>query len=374
MYLHKKPPNYILVLLFILIIDIGDEMETKTCLKDAFLTLKDNTLIIEREEGLLSLGTSDLGGGLGMIKTIIVHSLKSLEDPYPPGLPEGENGLGEILEEDKVLEPAAVTLGNFDIENGVNITYDKVTALVMSDDSVGLPAGVTVLVDEDLDEPALLELFKAAVEGKNAALWDLGLINGLSLDLFDSGNYDSVLVACTGFGTSKTDEEADILRSAVGTCVREATENLLQNMGYPRDVLGYMESVGVTIEYLVDAGMELCVGVDETPELKDKLRKQLLKSLEDLNVVSLIMAGIRLEEDYARHRVRGVDVDDDPAYLYSDEVLGMAVANQIAGTKAIFNFKRYDEEKPGIIRVLGPVLDDVFAGLVAGCMSKIFEE
>lgn len=349
-------------------------METKTCLKDAFLTLKDNTLIIEREEGLLSLGTSDLGGGLGMIKTIIVHSLKSLEDPYPPGLPEGENGLGEILEEDKVLEPAAVTLGNFDIENGVNITYDKVTALVMSDDSVGLPAGVTVLVDEDLDEPALLELFKAAVEGKNAALWDLGLINGLSLDLFDSGNYDSVLVACTGFGTSKTDEEADILRSAVGTCVREATENLLQNMGYPRDVLGYMESVGVTIEYLVDAGMELCVGVDETPELYDTLRKQLLKSLEDINVVSLIMAGIRLEEDYARHRVHGVDVDDDPAYLYSDEILGMAVANQIAGTKAIFNFKRYDEEKPGIIGVLGPVLDDVFAGLVAGCMSKIFEE
>ncbi len=48
--------------------------------------------------------------------------------------------------------------------------------------------------------------------------------------------------------------------------------------------------------------------------------------------------------------------------------------HQIAGTKAIFNFKRYDEEKPGVIGKLGPVLDDVFAGLVADCMSKIFEE
>jgi alpha-ribazole phosphatase CobZ len=67
-------------------------------------------------------------------------------------------------------------------------------------------------------------------------------------------------------------------------------------------------------------------------------------------------------------------VDDDPSYLYADEVLGMAIANQIAGTKAIFNFKRYDEVKPGIIGDLGPILDDVFAGLVAGCMSKIFEE
>ena len=135
-----------------------------------------------------------------------------------------------------------------------------------------------------------------------------------------------------------------------------------------------MEDVGVTVEDLVDAGMQLCVGVDKTQELNIKLRKQLLKSLEDLNVISLIMAGIRLEEDYARHRVRGVDVDDDPAYLYSDEVLGLAVANQIAGTKAIFNFKRYDEEKPGIIGILGPILDDIFAGLIAGCMSKIFED
>ncbi|HPX78403.1 MAG TPA: phosphatidylglycerophosphatase A, partial [Methanobacterium sp.] len=149
---------------------------------------------------------------------------------------------------------------------------------------------------------------------------------------------------------------------------------LLKNMGYPRDIFGYIEDVGVTITELADAGMELCAGVEKTEVLTEKIRKQLCKSLEDLNVVSLIMAGIRLEEDLAKHRIQGIDVDDDPAYLYSDEVLGMAVANQIAGTKAIFNFKRYDEEKPGVIGKLGPVLDDVFAGLVAGCMSKIFEE
>jgi alpha-ribazole phosphatase CobZ len=120
--------------------------------------------------------------------------------------------------------------------------------------------------------------------------------------------------------------------------------------------------------------MKLCVGVEINEELHDKIQEQILKSLGDLNVVSFIIAGIRLEEDYMKHRVEGVNVDDDPAYLYSDEVFGMSIANQIAGTKAIFNFKRYDEEKPGIIGELGPVLDDVFAGLVAGCMSKIFEE
>ncbi|OEC88678.1 phosphatidylglycerophosphatase [Methanobacterium sp. A39] len=146
------------------------------------------------------------------------------------------------------------------------------------------------------------------------------------------------------------------------------------NSGYKKEVLDYIEGIGIKIEDLVDAGMELCVGVEKSEELYEKLHKQILKSLEDLNVVSFIIAGIRLEEDYAKHRVTGINVDDDPAYLYSDEVFGMSVANQIAGTKAIFNFKRYDEEKPGIIGKLGPVLDDIFAGLIAGCMSKIFEE
>ena len=86
------------------------------------------------------------------------------------------------------------------------------------------------------------------------------------------------------------------------------------------------------------------------------------------------MAAIRTEADFTGGRIREVDVSDDPAYLYTDEVLGLAISNQIAGTKATFNFKRYDEAKPGIIGGLGPMVDDIFAGLIAGCMSKILEE
>ena len=139
-------------------------------------------------------------------------------------------------------------------------------------------------------------------------------------------------------------------------------------------ILDLMAEVGVEVSELVDAGMDLLVGLERTNELERMLEEQILKSLKDINVVVMVVAGIRLEDDLQNHRIKGVNVDDDPAYLYADEVLGMAIANQIAGTKAIFNFKRYDEVKPGIIGNLGLYLDDVFAGLVAGCMSKIFEE
>ncbi|OED30561.1 phosphatidylglycerophosphatase [Methanosphaera sp. WGK6] len=135
-----------------------------------------------------------------------------------------------------------------------------------------------------------------------------------------------------------------------------------------------MEDIGVTLENMEDAAMELVVGVDEDEKIiREKFRKQLLHSLEDINVISYLVAAIRLEEDYEHYRIREVNVDDDPAYLYMDEIMGMAIANQIAGTKAIFNFKLYDEKKPGILSVLGPSVDDIIGGLIAGCMSKIFE-
>ena len=148
----------------------------------------------------------------------------------------------------------------------------------------------------------------------------------------------------------------------------------MEEKGISNSIYEFMSEVGVEVPQLVEAGLELLAGVEKTEKLEMALEKQIRKSLEDINVVVLIVAGIRVEDELKNHRIKGVDVDDDPAYLYSDEILGMAIANQIAGSKAIFNFKRYDEAKPGIIRTLGPMLDDVFAGLVAGCMSKLFEE
>ena len=82
---------------------------------------------------------------------------------------------------------------------------------------------------------------------------------------------------------------------------------------------------------------------------------------------------MRTEQDLTGNRIRELDVSDNPDYLYADEVLGIAISNQIAGTKAALDFKRYDEAKPGIIYGLPPMLDDIFAGLIAGCVSKIFE-
>jgi alpha-ribazole phosphatase CobZ len=357
-------------------------MKKEICIEDIKIKKDDHTTIFYRDQGFQIIGNSTIGCGIDHVKSIVHHSLKNREAPLPYN--EGEVSREEINNEKKeylkaifeykgIEEPAAAILIPAESTQFGVVTTSNVTALVNSHNGQRLFMSILVLVDSDLNKKTLLKLFKATIDAKNAALWDMGVINHFSFDPLDLEDNESILIASKGSIDEVTSNESYILIKNVQTAVRKAIKESLSNCGFPKDVLAYMNDVGIGVDDLVDAGMEMVVGVEKTQEIRDKLKKQIYHSLDDLNVVSFIIAGIRLEEDYEKHRVHGVDVDDDPAYLYSDEVFGMSVANQIAGTKAIFNFKRYDEAKPGIISKLGPVLDDVFAGLIAGCMSKVFE-
>jgi alpha-ribazole phosphatase CobZ len=62
----------------------------------------------------------------------------------------------------------------------------------------------------------------------------------------------------------------------------------------------------------------------------------------------------------------------DPIHLIADEILGMQLAQYISGTRGIFEFHRFDRHKPGIIKTLGPFMDDIICGLVGGIMSSIY--
>ena len=192
-----------------------------------------------------------------------------------------------------------------------------------------------------------------------AVLSNIPETDGNSLDI-NNATYDDI--------------DFDVLKVRIEDAIEISIEDAFEKLGLTFGILDYFVSEGILIGDLVEAGMELVEGVEVTDELKQKMEAQILKSLTDINVIALLVAAMRTEQDLTGNRIREVDISDDPAYLYTDEVLGLAISNQIAGTKATFNFKRYDEAKPGIIYGLPPMLDDIFAGLIAGCMSKIFEE
>lgn len=130
------------------------------------------------------------------------------------------------------------------------------------------------------------------------------------------------------------------------------------------EILRRLEQKGITLEKMLDTAMELYIG-DDAEKIREKLRSMMLYYLTDVNVQSLLMAAILLEENFK--------VEGDPVNLIADELIGINLAEYIGGKMALFNFFYYDTKKPGMLKELPPFLDDAIGGFIAGCMTKLFE-
>jgi len=131
---------------------------------------------------------------------------------------------------------------------------------------------------------------------------------------------------------------------------------------------------GITLDDIVSAAMGLYVshGMPEG-QAEGEIMRKIKKYLNDPNVSSLLLGAILLEDELY-HKRKNSEIADDPVFLLSDEIIGMAIAECIGRTYALFEFTRYDQKKPGILSKLGPFLDDAVAGLIAGCTSRLYSE
>ena len=141
------------------------------------------------------------------------------------------------------------------------------------------------------------------------------------------------------------------------------------------DAKKVLEEHGIRVDDLVEIGFSLYVSEDEGDDLaakRERLRELLEKSLRDQNVALLVAAASHLD-GLLRSEDTGGLLSEDPASLVADELIGMSIAEYIAGKRGLFNYVRYDREKPGKIGVLPPFMDDVVSALVAACMTRTFE-
>jgi alpha-ribazole phosphatase CobZ len=142
-------------------------------------------------------------------------------------------------------------------------------------------------------------------------------------------------------------------------------------------LLKYLERHGITLKDMVDTVLELFVphpGVETREKAIKLLREEFFEALSDVNVSCLEVACFRAEEDAKSGLVPGLTKERFTGRpgLVADELLGMTIANYIAGAKGIFEFIRFDKEKPGILKELGPISNDAIGGLVAGVSSNMY--
>jgi alpha-ribazole phosphatase CobZ len=134
-----------------------------------------------------------------------------------------------------------------------------------------------------------------------------------------------------------------------------------------------LERIGISKESLISTALELLVPHPEfeEKEMESFLRGELDAALKDPNVCILIYAAFLLEksENLPGRKL----VQEDSSGLVADEVLGLSIATYLNGYKAVFEYVRYDRKKPGILKNLGPFMDDAIAGLIGGITSRIYD-
>ncbi len=155
-----------------------------------------------------------------------------------------------------------------------------------------------LLVDGNLTEGCMVEIIKTMTEAKTVALRELDLRSQFSGDLATGTLTDSVLVGCTNRGELiQFAGTFTLLGELIGKCVRHAVKSALQKQEN-------LVSTRPLMERLVERGISPQVILSLKTDLKNKnvklIQEQLELLLMDKGIVSLVLASLRLDEDYSK--------------------------------------------------------------------------
>ena len=142
-------------------------------------------------------------------------------------------------------------------------------------------------------------------------------------------------------------------------------------------MLKWLKEHGITMQDLIDSALEMYVphpGIETPEKAAEVLKEELIEALSDPNVATLITAAFHAQDDAEKGLIPGLSIEyfmGRPG-LVADELIGIAIATYIAGAKGMFEFVRFDQAKPGILKKLGPLTNDPIGALIAGASSNMY--
>jgi len=143
-------------------------------------------------------------------------------------------------------------------------------------------------------------------------------------------------------------------------------------------ITDYLNGLGITYEEMESAAMEFYIphpGIENLEKAKTVFKREFDYAVSDPNLQLLIYAAFLLEKEGEKGNLPGISkksFEKDLSFIIADEILGEAVADYIAGSKGKLEFVRFDKNKPGILKTLGPFADDIIGGLIGGVSANMY--
>jgi iron complex transport system ATP-binding protein len=300
-------------------------MKLNTGIENITAEVKNQTLVIWSKNPLKILSSALLNGGLveanGIINVQVPEgSGKDMNDMHWSG-PENFliNAANQLqLSKDKVV--GLMTAAK--MKNVVSFTesYDDVNLaiFVTAGATVAVTAGepaasksqyhkvgtinIVVVVDGNLTDGSMVEVVKTATEAKTVAIRELDIRSRFSGDLATGTLTDSVAVACTKKGAPiQYAGTFTIIGELIGKCVREGVKTAIykqENIRSDRSLVERLADRCLSLETIILQASDGKI-TKESPEYL-QLKKQLELILSDGKIVPLVIAALRLDEDFAK--------------------------------------------------------------------------
>ena len=357
------------------------------------LRVAEGNLLVLFEGSRRVLSSAVLNGGLKHARAILNHQVSKDFDHRDPEEYLRMVVKGLSVEGDVVGLMTAADVSKYGISTQRRGDL-SVTAIVTAGVSNAATCGESVsnsslstintivLVGAWMTNSCMVEAVKTATEAKCRALAYLDVRSAYGGELATGTTTDAIAIAELG-GEKRFSYcgPGTKLGELIGRAVFEAVVQALERgegLRAGRGLLERLRERGITLEDMVSAGLEMFVphpGVESKERAAEMLREELLELASDVNVCSLVLAGLRLEEDARRGLIPGLAASSyskDPVFLVADEVLGMSIANYAAGILGLLEYMRFDRAKPGVLKRLGPFVDDVVGALIAGASSRMY--
>jgi alpha-ribazole phosphatase CobZ len=142
-------------------------------------------------------------------------------------------------------------------------------------------------------------------------------------------------------------------------------------------LIEFLEEHNISLQNLIDCALEMYVphpGIETEEKATEMLREEFLDVLNDVNIAILETAAFHAQEDAEKGLIPGLTQErfkGRPGPV-ADEILGIAIATYIGGTRGVFEYVRFDQAKPGILKKLGSITNDAIGAMVAGVSSNVY--
>lgn len=356
-------------------------------MKNIKLEFSSKFIIIRFEDEVTCLSSAPYNGGLVKTSCLLNYKVpKSFNCENP------EIQIRKFLEELSLPENTVAFITAADLNKYSSMEYKDSSLELFVLSTVGLsnarsigekpykliPSTINtfVIVDRKLAQAAMVNAISTITEAKSLAMFVLDIRSVTNRDIAIGTSTDAIAMVSLGKGNElKYAGTATEVGSAISNLVFQCViKGALNEVGF--SLMRRLKERGITFEELYSAAKEGIVG--KIPkDFKKKFKDELIKFAEDPNVCSLLIASMRLEDEAKRGIIPNLSIEEyknDSSKIIVDEVIGEAIANYIAGTKGVNNFRYYDMLKPGIISKLPMFTDDAICGLIAGIMARIFEK